>query len=366
MVGAGRSAVADLNQDGYPELVFCNYIHNYPGVRTAYVYWGSQKGYHPQSRTELPTRWAAGVVVLDLNADGYPELVFANQGVEAGAEKISPKVDLSSYIYWGSANGFDPENPGLVPTQGARDVTAGDVNGDGDPDLIFINNSPQAQGVQIFLGAAGEYGEARTHQVPVPTPSSVASGDLDNDGYADVVATSSKGEGEAIGEGVYVFFGGKEGLTQERKLTLEALGPTDVAIADLDGNGHLDLAISNASVAELPSLPASYLYWGGDGGFSPERRTELPTLAASGVAVGDLNRDGHKDLVFANSHNGTINDVPSYIYWGSSTGFAPYLRTDLQSFDATSVNVADLDSDGKPGSGAGQSGQREVPRQGTE
>ena len=94
--GGGRSAVADLNQDGYPELVFCNYIHNYPGVRTAYVYWGSQQGYHPQSRTELPTKWAAGVVALDLNSDGYPELVFANQGVEAGAEKISPKVDLSS------------------------------------------------------------------------------------------------------------------------------------------------------------------------------------------------------------------------------------------------------------------------------
>ncbi len=344
--GGGRSAVADLNQDGYPELVFCNYIHNYPGVRTAYVYWGSQEGYHPRSRTELPTRWAAGVVALDLNSDGYLELVFANQGVEAGAEKISPKVDLSSYIYWGSSNGFDPDNPGLIPTQGARDVAAGDVNGDGDVDLIFINNSPQAQGVQIFLGAAGEYDGGRTHQVPVPTPSSVASGDLDKDGYADVVATSSKGEEEPAGKGVYVFFGSKDGLTQKRKLTLDALGPTDVAIADLDGNGHLDLVISNASVVDLPSLPASYLYWGGDKGFSPERRTELPTLAASGVAVGDLNRDGHKDLVFANSHNGTINDVPSYIYWGSPTGFAPYLRTDLQSFDATSVNVADLNSDG--------------------
>ena len=59
--GGGRSLVVDLNRDGYPEIVFCNYIHNYPGVRTAYIYWGSRDGYSLRARTELPTRWAAGV-----------------------------------------------------------------------------------------------------------------------------------------------------------------------------------------------------------------------------------------------------------------------------------------------------------------
>jgi hypothetical protein len=36
--GGGKSIVADLNRDGFPEIVFCNYIHNYPVLRTAYVY----------------------------------------------------------------------------------------------------------------------------------------------------------------------------------------------------------------------------------------------------------------------------------------------------------------------------------------
>ena len=68
--GGGRSLIADLNRDGYPEVVFCNYIHNYPGLRTAYIYWGGPAGY--SHKTELPTQWAPGVAAGDLNLDGYP------------------------------------------------------------------------------------------------------------------------------------------------------------------------------------------------------------------------------------------------------------------------------------------------------
>ncbi len=340
--GGGRSAVADLNRDGFPDLVFCNYIHNYPGVRTAYVYWGSGDGYSRVGRTELPTRWAAGVVARDLNSDGYPDLVFANQGVEAGAEKISPKVDLSSYIYWGSANGFDPDRPGLVPTLGARDVISGDVNGDGDPDLIFVNNSPQAKGVQVFLGRQGVYTADRSWTSETAPPGSVGSGDLDRDGYDDVVVTVS-GEGPQDGS-LLLFFGGKEGPVPSRNQTLPAIAPTGSEIADLDGNGYLDLAVSNSSNEE--PLPESYVYWGGTEGFSVQRRSQLPTLAPADVASGDLNRDGHPDLVFANSHDAETVDVPSYVYWGSPTGFAPYMRTELQGFGGNSVNVADLNQDG--------------------
>ena len=93
-------------------------------------------------------------------------------------------------------------------------------------------------------------------------------------------------------------------------------------------------------------LPESYVYWGGPEGFSVQRRSQLPTLAPADVASGDLNRDGHPDLIFANSHDSKTVDVPSYVYWGSPTGFAPYMRTELQGFGGNSVNVADLNQDG--------------------
>jgi len=87
--GGGKSAIADFNRDGYPDIVFCNYIHYYPGVRAAYVYWGGADGYSASRRTELPTTWADGVAAADLNGDGYPDLVFANEGTEQGLADIS-------------------------------------------------------------------------------------------------------------------------------------------------------------------------------------------------------------------------------------------------------------------------------------
>ena len=59
--GGGRSLVVDLNQDGYPELVFCNFIHNYSVHMMALVYWGSPDGYQRGHRTELPTLLAGGL-----------------------------------------------------------------------------------------------------------------------------------------------------------------------------------------------------------------------------------------------------------------------------------------------------------------
>ena len=196
--GGGRSVIADLNRDGYPEIIFCNYIHNYPGLRTAYVYWGSADGYKSSRRTELPTNWAAGVAAADLDGDGYPELVFANQGVESGSEEISADTGYESYIYRGSATGFDPAHPTLLRTRGAVDVAVGDLNGDGHPDLAFINNSPRAQDVQVFWGAKEGYSDSRTQTVALADPTSIRADDVDRDGYCDLVVTGA-GKRETIG-----------------------------------------------------------------------------------------------------------------------------------------------------------------------
>ena len=82
--GGGRSLVVDLNGDGFQEIVFCNYIHNYSVDMPALIYWGGVRGYTLATRTELPTLMAQGVAAADFNHDGYVDLAFANSGIEGG------------------------------------------------------------------------------------------------------------------------------------------------------------------------------------------------------------------------------------------------------------------------------------------
>jgi len=353
--GGGHSLIADLNRDGYPDIVFCNYIHNYPGNRSAYIYWGGPDGYKSDRKQELPTMWAAGVAAADLNGDGYPDLVFANQGAEAGLESLYPNRDIKSYIYWGGPSGFDSSNVTLVPTRGARDVAIGDINHDGYPDLAFINNGPKAHDLQVFFGDKGGYSTEHSQTIPIDNPTSIRSADVNRDGYSDlIVATGASLSRMGFAEkqvketnSIQLFFGGAEGVSAGHSISLPAYQPRDIAVADFNRDGFPDIAIANSSDGTSPVI-ASYVYWGSAHGFDPRNRIELPTLGASGVGVTDINGDGFPDLIFANSHNDTTYDVPSYIYWGSSTGFAPYLRSQIQSFGAASTSVGDLNGDGRP------------------
>lgn len=355
--GGGKSLLVDLNRDGFTDVVFCNYIHNYPGIRSAYIYWGSAKGFASAHRTELPTAWASGVAAGDLNGDGYPELVFANQGTEAGAEDIQQLKDTGSYIYWGSATGFELSKRTLVATHGARDVAIADINGDGKADLSFINNSPQGKDVQLFTDSAG-YSNTKGVIIPLHDPTSICASDLDGDGYADLVITSaappqtigSAGQRQETDSAKFILSvlrGGGDGISEQRVTKLPTLAGKYSSIGDFNHDGWLDLAVANNSDGKTKRV-SSYVYWGSLNGFDEHKRTELPTLGANSVAYGDLNSDGYVDLVFANSSDDLTLDVPSYIYWGSSTGYAPYMRTNLQGFGVASVSVGDLNGDQHP------------------
>ena len=90
--GGGRSLLADLNQDGYPEIVFCNFIHNYSEHMIAFIYWGSEHGYQAERRTELPTILAGGVAAADFNGDGFVDRVGSLPNGGASWRRSAPQT----------------------------------------------------------------------------------------------------------------------------------------------------------------------------------------------------------------------------------------------------------------------------------
>ena len=90
-LGAGKSRLADLNRDGWLDLVFVNLIHNYSHRLDAYIYWGGP-GFRQSRRTELPTLFAHGLDVADPDADGYLDLgLRQSRGLRMGASLRSPR-----------------------------------------------------------------------------------------------------------------------------------------------------------------------------------------------------------------------------------------------------------------------------------
>ena len=357
-LGGGRCKIADLNGDGYADILFGNAMHNYRQDMPAYIYWGSAEGFSDANRTLLPAYTVTGVDVGDLNKDGLPDVVLASAGFERGMEERMGAMSnqLESYIYWGEVNGFprtqipDVARRTSLATVCAADVAIGDFNGDGNPDVALANNHRTAQTIYVYWGdGTGAFAESTRQTLSYADVGGVGAkelleiktllaADLNRDGITDLVAAGNLR--------TLIFRGTRDGLKADGGAALPASNCLGLEAADLNGDGHVDLAVANAGKDNQEQPPPSTIYWGSAKGFSEGQRTDLPTLGAKTVKAADLNKDGLSDLLFGNQ-NDRIR-AQSQIFWNSPEGFSAHRRRQLQSFGVVGAGVSDFDHDGNP------------------
>ncbi|PYV07483.1 MAG: hypothetical protein DMG07_28745 [Acidobacteria bacterium] len=256
-VAPSRIAISDLDGDGHPEVILANTTDGFSYTSTSYVYWGSAGGYH--RRTDLPTHTATGVCVGDLNHDGFPDIVFSNKG--RGSRSVGGYHDnLESYIYWGSASGYSAEHRTSLPTLSAVSCTLGDLDGDGQLDLIFANSAAEKSSLYVYWGGAEGPDPKQRTTLAIPDPRQVRFYDA-----------------KPFGKCLYLV--GAAGVTLlrnsgDRKLTRVrdiGVGAWAVAAADLDGDGSADLVLATDSGGKVlwsghdwdPSRPCSKRCTGG-------------------------------------------------------------------------------------------------------
>ncbi len=176
-VDVGRNpasvAVADINGNGIPDLVTANSGSSDP-QQTLSVLLGRGDGTfepspHAPSTVGITPR---SVVVADINGDGVPDLVTANQS------------NSVSVLLGRGAGQFDPQMQFPVSGQ-PQSVVVADVNGDGVPDLVTVNHS--RNNVSILLGRGDGTFHPHATYAAVSLAQAVAAGDLNGNGRMDLV-----------------------------------------------------------------------------------------------------------------------------------------------------------------------------------
>lgn len=281
--GARSVALADLTGDRKPELVSAGSTGNLVDVRLNQSAPGAVAfGLLPNLAVNRPFR----VLFADLDGDGVPDLLVSvdNMGQSSGQLQVLP----------GQRSGAFGVPLVINLPAGITDVAAGDMDGDGKPDVVAAGT----QGNQVYLLRNSSTGPGKLQlsgalAYPVGLgPSAVALGDVSGDGRLDVVTVNSGGGGD------YSVLLGQEGGTL-RALAPQrlpgGLSPSFGALADLNGDGRLDLLTLQRGSADLAVSLGQ-----GDGSF---RLAQLYGVGAAPIFVGVVDLDGDKrpDVYISNT-----------------------------------------------------------------
>jgi hypothetical protein len=273
---------------------------------------------------------ASAVAVGDLDGDGAPDLAVANYGANQASDgSVSVLLNHGDGTF-ASAVRYDvfasPQNIALADLDGdgRLDVVVSNVNG---TNVIVLMNAGKGT-----LGAPTSYAAGRY-------PQAIAAHDLDGDGRPDVLVVT--------GEGTLCVLMNAGGGRLAPPVTYATGGQaSSLAVGDLNEDGKADVAVSNSGNGGAPGNIGVRLNLGG-GALSDLSSYQLDKpFYAKSIAIGDMNHDGHPDLVaggyaFEQGLAGRI-DVFSNLGKGAfsaAVGFAA-------SSEPVSIVVADFDRDG--------------------
>lgn len=321
------ATTGDFNRDGKLDLALVNPCGSSTGCNvpsTVSVLLGNGDGTFRPPLVATVDYGSYGIVAGDFDGDGIPDLAVA-----ACQTDLNCHTSGSLTILRGVGDGSFQNSGIYVVGVGPKFITTGDLNSDGNLDLITMNSGDNT--VSVLLGRGdGTFGAPVAFGAGV-IPYKGVVGDFNRDGKVDL-AVADNGFGA-----VAVLLGNGDGTFQAPSQNLFAGAAWGLAAADLNGDGILDLVSTDVEHNRLN------VYLGnGDGSFKPPQKF-LTGNHPTGIAIADLNGDGKLDLV-------TGAELTGHVFALLGNGDGTFQRgtslvSDTQPYG---VVVGDFNQDGLP------------------
>ena len=398
--GLSVASAGDVNGDGYSDIIVGAYLYD-DGATTdeggAFVYHGSAAGLSatpnsaPDDANQASASFGLSVASAgDVNADGYSDVIIGAHLYDDGANNNEGRA----FVYHGSATGLSttpnstPDDAGQADAWFGYSVsTAGDVNGDGYSDVIIgaykYDDGANADEGRAFVYHGSATGlSASANSTPDDANqagadfgiSVAAAGDVNSDGYSDVIIGAyAYNDGANGAEGrAFVYHGSAAGLAatpfsalDDANQQLAFFGGSVAGAGDVNGDGYSDVIVGAYQYDDGANTNEgnAFVYHGSSAGLSPTPYSVLNDAnqadANFGISVsgaGDVNGDGYSDVIvgaYLYDDGANANEGRAYVYHGSAMGLSAAPNSTLDDanqagamFGRSVANAGDVNGDG--------------------